>query len=342
VPYCSSAIYIIDKAIDVWKTLVTVQGQKVFLYLTGGLGNQLFQFAALNAIAYESEKHIISNFGHPRKNTENFPEITSILEDKISFVQLKSISPKLVEKVIGLNLRLTIGKSSFLKRCFRFFVQALSNIAISILVMKFFRIVFIVHKKPNRFFRNTILVGYFQVADYSQSLCNLTREIQSIEHPALKDLLVKSKNNPLIIHVRRGDYLFEKDFGVLHVKYYKEAFLRFSTSHDFNSCNSIWIFSDDIDYARRVINLETDLECEWISEIGGSASLTLLAMSLGSTFIIANSTFSWWAAQLSRDRLGVYYPCNWFKNIPVDERLFPQDWVAIDNEFEDNSSGEKH
>lgn len=320
---------------------MTVRRQRVFLYLTGGLGNQLFQFAALNAVAYESEKHILSNFGHPRRNTENFPEITSILADKISFLPLKSISPKLVEKVIGLNLRLMIGKSSFLKSCFRFFVHVLSNIAISILVKNFFRIIFTVHAKPNRFFRNTILVGYFQVADYSQSLCKLTREIRSIDDPALEDLLVKSKSNPLIIHIRRGDYLVEKDFGVLHENYYREAFLRFSTSHDFKSCNSIWVFSDDIEYARRVIHLETDLECEWISEIGGSASLTLLAMSLGSTFIIANSTFSWWAAQLSRDRLGVYYPGNWFKNIPVDERLFPHHWVAIDNGFEDDTNGKK-
>ena len=318
-----------------------VKSQRVFLYLTGGLGNQMFQFAALNTVAYESEKYILENFGNPRRNSENLPELFSILREKYNLLPIKCILPKLVEKVIGFNLRLTVGKPSLLKGLLRLMIQILSNIVISVLAKRLFRIVFQVDAKPNRLFRNSILVGYFQVADYSQSLFGLTKDIQAINNPELKNLIAKSKSNPLIIHIRRGDYLVEKDFGVLHENYYREAFLQFSTSHDFKSCNSIWVFSDDIEYARRVIHLETDLEREWISEIDGSASLTLLAMSLGSTFIIANSTFSWWAAQLSRDRLGVYYPGNWFKNIPVDERLFPHHWVAIDNGFEDDTNGKK-
>lgn len=320
---------------------MSLKRQRVFLYLTGGLGNQMFQFAALNAVAYKSEKHILENFGNPRRNSENLPELFSILGERYSLFPIQCISPKLVEKVISLNLRLTVGKPSLPKSFLRFIIQILSNIAISIMIKSLFRIIFKVDAKPNPFFRNSILVGYFQVADYSQSFFKLTREIQLIDNPELKNLIVKSNGRPLIIHLRRGDYLAEKDFGVLHESYYRSAFLRFSTSQEFKNCNSIWVFSDDIEYAREVIQLDSEIECEWISDIGGSASLTLLAMSLGSTFIIANSTFSWWAAQLSRSQLGVYYPQNWFMNIPVDERLFPRHWVAIDNGFENVINIEK-
>jgi hypothetical protein len=318
---------------------MAVQKQRVFLYLTGGLGNQLFQFAALTALAYESEKHVVANFGHPRRNSQNLPEIVSILGERVSFFPLESASPKLVEKIVGLNLRLTVGKSSVLKVFFRFLVRIASNITISILLKKLFRIIFIVDVKPNVFFRNSLLVGYFQVADYSQGLSKLTCRIDAIENSELNELRVKAKSNPLIIHLRRGDYLAEQDFGVLHQNYYRDAFLKFSTSEEFTNCKSIWVFSDEINYARQVIDLDTDLEFEWISEIDGSASLTLLAMSFGSSFIIANSTFSWWAAQLSRNSPGVYYPQNWFRNIPVDVRLFPIRWIAIDNGFEEESEG---
>lgn len=320
---------------------MSVKTQRVFLYLTGGLGNQMFQFAALNTVAYESEKYILENIGNPRRNSENLPELFSILREKYDLLPIKCILPKLVEKVIGFNLRLTVGKPSSLKSLFRFMIQILSNIVISVLAKRLFRIVFQVDAKPNRLFRNSILVGYFQVADYSQSLLGLTRDIQAINNPELKNLIAKSESKPLIVHLRRGDYLAEKDFGVLNVSYYRKAFLRFSTSEDFNNCNSIWVFSDDIEYAREVIQLDSEIECQWISDIDGSASLTLLAMSLGSTFIIANSTFSWWAAQLSRNSLGVYYPQNWFMNIPVDGKLFPQHWVAIDNGFENDTNGAK-
>jgi hypothetical protein len=320
---------------------MSAKDQKVYLYLTGGLGNQMFQFAALNAIEYKTEKLVLANLGNPRRNSENLPELFSILEQKIGLFTLKSLAPKLVEKVIGFNLRLTVGKPSQTKRYFRSFVQIISSIAISLLAKRFFRVIFTVHTKPNRFFRNSILVGYFQVADYSEYLFKLTREIELIDSPALRECLHKTKNNPLVIHLRRGDYLAEKDFGVLHANYYKEAFLKFSSSQEFSKCNSIWVFSDDIEYARQVIQLDSELEIEWISEIDGSASLTLLAMSLGSTFIVANSTFSWWAAQLSRNGSQVYYPHNWFKNIRVDVKLFPRHWVAIDNGFEDESHGAK-
>jgi hypothetical protein len=316
---------------------MSAKNQKVYLYMTGGLGNQMFQFAALNAIEYKSEKLVLGNLGNPRRNSEDLPELFSILEQKIDLFTLKSPAPKLVEKVIGFNLRLTVGTSGQTKRYFRSLVQIISNIAISILTKRFFRIIFTVHAKPNRFFRNSILVGYFQVADYSDYLYTLTREIEYIDSPSLRERLHKAKNNPLVIHLRRGDYLAEKDFGVLHANYYKEAFLRFSSSQEYSKCNSIWVFSDDIEYARQVIHLDSELEIEWISEIHGSASLTLLAMSLGSTFIIANSTFSWWAARLCRNCSEVYYPQNWFKNIRVNEKLFPQHWVAIDNGFEDES-----
>lgn len=308
--------------------------QRVFLYLTGGLGNQLFQYAALEAISYNSEKLVISNLGHARKNSENLPEIISILGDRIKWFDLDSISIGFLEKIVGLNLRLTVGNSKFSQVSVRFCLQTISSIFLSVLLKKLTRIIFKVETKPSYFFCDSLLLGYFQVSDYSANLAKVIRESSKTEKKIINELERRAGSCPLIIHIRRGDYLAEKDFGVLSLKYYKDAFQDFSKSHDFVDCKLIWVFSDEIDYARAVLNLDSNLKIEWFSDINGSASLTLLAMSLGSNFIIANSTYSWWAAQLARNPKNVYYPENWFKNIEVNKRLFPISWEPVSNDFE--------
>jgi hypothetical protein len=309
--------------------------QKVLLYLTGGLGNQLFQYAALESVPYISKKCVISNLGHPRLNTNGMPEITSILGEGIQFQNFDTFSRELVEKIIGLNLRLSVGKSRVLKTLTRNVLRVISNVVVSVLSREFVRIIFKVEAKPNSLFRNSLLVGYFQVSNYANSLSRVVSESLLIENPDLSELITKAKRvQPLVIHLRRGDYASEKDFGMLDVNYYQNAFSEFVSSKGSLKCKEIWIFSDEIEIARKVLKLDSDLNHEWFSEVGGSTSTTLLAMSLGSSFIIANSTFSWWAAQLSSNSPAVYYPQKWFKNLDFDINLFPRGWISIENRFE--------
>lgn len=309
--------------------------QRVFLYLTGGLGNQLFQYAALESVPYKSIKFVISNHGHPRLNSERKPEISSILGDKIRFENLASYSALFVEKIIGLNLRLSVGISNKFKTTLKSLLRLVSNVALSFLCRDFVRIIFDVKVKPNSLFRTSLLVGYFQVSDHAQVLSEIISELPIMQNPDLTALNSKAKkDNPLVIHLRRGDYASERNFGMLDVSYYENAFSAFRASKVSSTCKAIWIFSDEIEYAQKVLELDPDLKHEWFSEVGGSTSTTLMAMSLGSSFIIANSTFSWWAAQLSTNSPAVYYPRNWFKNLDFNTALFPRDWISIENGFE--------
>jgi hypothetical protein len=309
--------------------------QRVLLYLTGGLGNQLFQYAALESVPYKSSKLVVSNHGHPRLNSEGEPEITSILGDTIKFEKLDSFSEGLVEKIIGLNLRLSVGKSSKFKTITKSVLRAVSNLVLTVLSREFVRIILDVEAKPNSLFRKSLLVGYFQVSNYAQVLSHVVSELPVIQNPDLSALISNAKKvSPLIVHLRRGDYASEKDFGMLDQNYYQNAFSAFIASKESSTCKAIWIFSDEIEYARKVLELDPDLEHEWFSEVGGSTSITLMAMSLGSSFIIANSTFSWWAAQLSSNSPTVYYPRKWFKNLDFNTALFPPDWRSIENGFE--------
>jgi hypothetical protein len=310
------------------------KGQATFLYLTGGLGNQLFQFAALESMCYQTSKLIIANIGHPRLNAAGDPEISTLLGSRLSFVQLDTLSEALFEKIIGYNLRLSVGKSNKKEIFICNLAKVLSGFLVSILLGGFYRLILDVNVKPNKIFRKSILVGYFQVADYAPNLSKIIKNNfhnYSIELDTLQKYA--SRRNITVLHVRRGDYVNEKDFGVLDTAYYRQALELCISSSEKKVSNRIWVFSDDIEFVKESYVFEKNFEIEWFSHISESAALTLLAMSLGTNFVIANSTFSWWAAQLASNAEEVYYPGTWFKNLSVNPKLFPKEWHRVSNGF---------
>jgi hypothetical protein len=70
--------------------------------------------------------------------------------------------------------------------------------------------------------------------------------------------------------------------------------------------------------------------CEWIEDIDGDEIYSMKAMQNGEIFIIANSTFSWWAARTSSSKNSlVIAPNPWFSKIPSPLDLIPQNWQQL-------------
>jgi hypothetical protein len=132
------------------------------------------------------------------------------------------------------------------------------------------------------------------------------------------------------IHIRRGDYLTEVALDVLGLKekdYYLEAY-SIIKKHIPNPV--IYFFSDDVKF----------VEEELLPVIPGKILSRpepdnfiedFYLMSQCRHNIIANSSFSWWAAWLN-DNPGktVIAPKKWFNNGPKDtEDLIPENWIRI-------------
>ena len=97
----------------------------------------------------------------------------------------------------------------------------------------------------------------------------------------------------------------------------------------------MWLFSDQIESAKNRIPPELQSKTRLIAEVDGNDYSSLIAMTLGQDFVIANSTFSWWAARLSSNpNTRVIFPSPWFKGMPEPKNLIPTNWQPNSASYE--------
>jgi hypothetical protein len=314
------------------------RNNQLIVSLTGGLGNQLFQLACGLSLASSAKLEFESGIGKPRLNQEGLPEITSFKLPKNVHVTKARRTSWMPSKSIGYVLRMGVEPRWYEKT--RFIQSVIKGIATTVMILHFkgFRKVVIGqglgYSELDPQSKRIFLIGYFQSYRWSDTP-DIGRAIESISiqdvDPMLQSYVNMAKQDrPLMVHVRLGDYKQESQFGVLGESYYSHAIEKISQYANFKN---IWVFSDEIDLAHKIIPLKYHANVKWIPEISGSASKTLELMRYGTGYVIANSSFSWWGARLSYDKGAiVVYPIPWFVGIedPID--LMPPTWFEAPRE----------
>lgn len=172
------------------------------------------------------------------------------------------------------------------------------------------------------------LRGYFQSWRYFEGYEEEVRRLfatakLSTRRIAETERRIASSQNPVMVHVRRGDYGTGR-FIELQRDYYDRArasLLGRVTNPTF------FLFSDDLPQAVRLLEGWPDV----VPVAGFSDLEDFRLMSLCRHFIIANSTFSWWSAWLGSapDKI-VIAPQQWFGTWSgnLDRRL-PPEWTRV-------------
>lgn len=128
------------------------------------------------------------------------------------------------------------------------------------------------------------------------------------------------------IHVRRTDYVAGTPFEPITMDYISNAIKYFT----FYGYKNFLVFSDDIEWCKQNITTGTFYDCSFEYSEGKSAIDDLSLMSSCTHQIIANSTFSWWAAWLNQNpnKIIVCPPLErWFNGVNKD--LLPDEWIKI-------------
>lgn len=255
--------------------MITYQG----LGYAGRLGNQMFQYAALLGIANKL------NF-EPKVPIENsFASIDAHM-DLVTGQYIKS-RLDLID-CFEVNTNNFINKSNiqtqniYQEQSFHFDIN-----------------VFNIND-------NTDLHGYYQSDKYFNHCSDLIRaEFTFKKHILDKCIdLLSPYSNTVSIHVRRGDYVgLQNHHPLVTAEYYQSALMNYFGDNEY----TFLIFSDDINWCKEVFP-------EGVIFMEGNTQFEdMCLMSLCKHNIIANSSFSWWAAWLNNNKdKKVIAPKNWF------------------------------
>jgi hypothetical protein len=305
------------------------------IYLFGGLGNQLFQVArGLSMLKQGDQLECLYDKTVTRTLCNGFPELSLYkLEPRIIF---KEVHNSIVsQKIINLGIRISTGNLILVRRkgsarIIRFGVELLIGLTMK---MRFrVRVADNVGQSENlRGAKNELLIGYsqsFQHAEELKRFENLERiKLELISEKAQKLITASNEANPIIMHVRLGDYTKEPNFGLLAPNY----FLRALDLAEFKGRKGqIWIFSNDPQRARALLNIGSEPRFLVIDDQELNPAEVLEIMRHGSAYILSNSTFGWWGAFLSHTiDAPVVVPQKWFKKYPDPLNIYPPSWVTF-------------
>ena len=181
--------------------------------------------------------------------------------------------------------------------------------------------------------RNIILDGYWQSEEYFKDIRDIILDdLTLLSNPDKenKKMLKRINNsNAVCLHVRRDDFvsnpLLQKFHGDLTPEYYNKAINSICyrlTDPEF------YIFSDEPEWCKR--NIFTNRPHTYV-DINGpdKAPEDLRLMSACKHFIIANSSFSWWAAWLA-EKAGtiIIAPKRWYREKDEGD-IVPKRWLRI-------------
>ena len=306
-----------------------MKDQETEVVLNGGLGNQFFQLAAGLFKSGQNNLILRSELGNPRKSSKGKIQIEHF--ELPSNVQISSLLSEniLIRKFLNYSVRKS-GKVS--SRRLHFFLEFFISVIMSVLKLKFCRIVISNGIGFDKRFHSTrvkaLLVGYFQCWQYASNpfVFDKMMKIRPATFSGRLNVLIDeiSRVKPIILHIRLGDYKLENSFGIPDVEYIKKSLIQLNSSL---GVRSIWVFSDEPEEAIAIVKLSGIQDYRLMEEVDGSPEQTFELMRHGSGYVIANSTFSWWAAFLRYDRSSpVCMPQPWFKSQEDPEGIFPPGW----------------
>jgi hypothetical protein len=298
--------------------------------LTGGLGNQMFQYAAGLSLAHARRtvlKLDVTWFGHAgTKPHERYALSSFNLPEQFA-------TEDEIEQRRGVPLTRVERWSAVLARAFHFYQYArrlerrgrVLHDAVSGFNPVFF-------EQPD----DTYLHGNWQSEKFFAPVADQLRAHFSLRYPAspgIAALADRIRSGPsAFLHFRRGDYVtdprYAREIGQPGAGYQIAAIRQLRERH---GDVMLYVFSDDIEtVAREFVPAGPH---EFVREPPGTEPHQILRlMSLCDHAIIANSTFSWWGAWLG-EKPGnlVVAPRRWFaEGSPYNARdLVPDRWVQL-------------
>lgn len=136
-----------------------------------------------------------------------------------------------------------------------------------------------------------------------------------------------STTDSVSIHVRRGDYKYAANYsGICDLGYYERAIRR---AKELVVNPRFFVFSDDLTWCKSNLSPLIGDAVYVDGNTGVNSSEDMRLMSFARCNILANSSFSWWAAYLNQrgDRLAIAPP-KWVNEIESRD-VYLDSWIRV-------------
>lgn len=289
---------------------------QVIVRIEGGLGNQLFQYAAARSLADRLGCDLALDLrGLDENGDRPFQLDLYRLRASVASSELLQSLPEWCPSRWG---RFRSGLSQFAPAVFSF--------------PMFWPRSFAFDPRFGHIAKPVYLVGYWQSEKYfALDRASLLQDIQLVAPlPANMPLLDEIRSTRSVaLHIRRGDYVSStaaaQFHGLCDMSYYHAAInalkARFPDIH-------VFVFSDEPVWART--NLVLDVPTRYVdANPPDQGHIDLELMRQCRHHVIANSSFSWWGAWLceSGEQM-VYAPGRWFADLATDTSdVIPARWI---------------
>lgn len=287
----------------------------VRIKIIGGLGNQMFQYAAAKSLALHNNTQVLADISAFKKYNVHPLRLNELNCD----CEFKSKSSVLLKVLEVSDIFRTLSKWNFL---FNLYIEKSLVFDSGFLKLS----------------GKSQLVGYFQSEKYFSSIRKVLLEDFAIKEPLRQsDRLIEKhilETNSISVHVRRGDYVSNPSANAVHgtcdQSYFSKALRELKDKNALPPGGVLFVFSDDIEWCKN--NLNFDNKTIFVDGDPTRPEVDIHLMSKCKHNIISNSTFSWWGAWLNvNPQKIVVAPLQWFSpDSGHDDRdIVPSSWHKI-------------
>lgn len=262
--------------------------------LKGGLGNMMFQIAAIKSMAKDNNAD--SYFHNVRQHISDL--------NTISTSPCRGYAQQYYTVFGGLNLGENLQYGYKHSSVVHVPFEATSTTYVS----------------------NACYDGFFQCESFFAHNRNYILELFDFSGPIREQArLIHSAigdgGTTCSIHVRRGDYLkYSNVHPVQDLSYYMQGM------EAVGDADRYLVFSDDIEWCKRNF-----IGSKFAFVSGNLDYIDMAVMSMCDKHVTCNSSFSWWGAWLSNRPGGsIVGPARWFATPEIDSsNILPKSWIKI-------------
>lgn len=299
---------------------MTILGKKHIIFLQGGLGNQLFQYAFYLAKKEKGENVVCDGTLLQISVQHNGFELKSIF----NLGDVESSTNKLLLRIV---CRFIINKKFKQKGTVLKFLS-FCGLELVIDTISFVYKINLSHSKHRIWY-----FGYWQTEKYFIHIRPQLLDTFRFDESKLSDQTLVMKNqmqysNSVSLHVRRGDYLSVQNKklyeGICTLDYYERAI---AIMREKVKRAVFYVFSDDMDWVKQNLKVPNAIFIDWNRQTDSWQDMYLMSQCKHN--IIANSTFSWWGAWLNTNSEKIVVSPSKFVNSSMLSDIIPESWIKL-------------